>query len=351
MKFLHGKNHSQTSDFNYLSWSELVEKIKNPPQLGSRTPAAAKDTSEILGCSDATTKRKADIIDHNSFTLLRLDVDDTTLEIEAIKEVLTGHQIESFIIHTTASHKPNSELNRYRVYIELGCSVGLNEWQAVTSYLGSIVGGDECAERPQQITYLPFYQNGYEYHVSQGKALHLVGSELLAASFQYVSDIEKRQAEEAKGYASEFTPERELSINLVGNQHSLIDAFNASISFAEMLSSYGWKKQGTRWLFPHSQSGKAGGFTFLSNKTGRELYFSSGSNEREFLGGKAVDKFGLYCLINGVPCSEVHDTRKGVHNPSIRKILSELGQRPEFKSISAFNRAEYAIVKNNEGCA
>jgi hypothetical protein len=113
LKFLTAKSHNVTSSFTYIDWPTLQEKVKTPSDLGSITAQQAKDKSPILAANDAPNKQKNTVLLHDNFTMLRLDLDDTALDIDSISDTLYNTGLESFIIHATACHsKPPARRSR-----------------------------------------------------------------------------------------------------------------------------------------------------------------------------------------------------------------------------------------------
>ena len=119
LNFLSAKSHLANTKFEYLDWITLVSKVQEPNDLGEMPIKEAKEKSEIIAATDAPNKQKKTILLHDNFTLLRLDLDNTPLDIVSISTALDDLLIESFIIHTTINHLQKDNGNRYRVYIFL----------------------------------------------------------------------------------------------------------------------------------------------------------------------------------------------------------------------------------------
>ncbi len=124
--------------------------------------------------------------EHNHFTLLRLDLDDSGHNTGTIFKLLESLGAESFLIHT-ASHQQGGKGDRYRVYIELAHGLTLDEWRIVQTYLACSFGADDCSNRPQQIMYLPVKFAGSIYFcpVHRGAALKVYGSQLFKDAIAY----------------------------------------------------------------------------------------------------------------------------------------------------------------------
>lgn len=90
LTFLFGSSVSQTKDFDYIDWGRLCEMVRKPQHLAVSTPDQAKRYSSIIGATNAPSKCLEDVIAHNQFTLLRLDLDDTELTLDSIIDALEG---------------------------------------------------------------------------------------------------------------------------------------------------------------------------------------------------------------------------------------------------------------------
>ena len=107
LRFLTAKSHNVKSNFRYINWQELINKIESPINFGGLTPETAKSKSEIIATTDAIDKTKENVLAHDNFTMLRLDLDETELDVNGIEDALNNMCIASFIIHTTARSLPN----------------------------------------------------------------------------------------------------------------------------------------------------------------------------------------------------------------------------------------------------
>ena len=166
LRFLTAKSHNVKNNFKYIDWQELIAKVESPLDLGGVTPETAKSKSEIIAATDAIDKTKENILAHDNFTMLRLDLDETKLDIDGIQDALTNMGIASFIIHTTSSHQQQGNGNRYRVYIELAASLSYEVWATLETYLSYVFIADDCASRPQQIMYLPVRYKCDNYNIA-----------------------------------------------------------------------------------------------------------------------------------------------------------------------------------------
>ena len=329
LTFTHVRRVSQTRDFSYLNWTQLTEIIASPPTIQAKTAKEAKSLSPAIGATDARTKRKTDIEAHNRFTLLRIDLDDTDLELEAIADTLEGMELESFAIHTTPTHRQENNGNRYRVYIELEEPLDLATWQSIETYLSYVFMADDCATRPQQLMFLPCLFNGcqYNYHINHGKPFIARNSRLLADSMAF------KTAQDARLHkATSSAPARTRNkppIKLVGNQVSIIDAVNQSYNWNSLLPYYGYKKQGRAWLPPEATSKIAGAY-ILSGDDGKERYYSHHQSD-PCATGHCLDLFDFITIRS--------------FSGNARAAIKQLAET-SFKHITQHNRKEYMKHKS-----
>lgn len=290
LQFLSGRNIKQTDKFTFMDWSALLEAVKNPPNFADCNPRIAKAKSRWITASDATSKQKEIILEHNRFTLLRVDVDDSLLELESIVDALTGTDLQSWVIHTTASHKLEGCGNRYRIYIELAEAVSFADWSLVSGYLAYVFGGDDCATRSQQVMFLPCRLNGdsYEYRISDGAPLNLAASEVLSDAKVWAEQQETAISAAQHEKCDTLQPQRAES--LFDGQVSIIDLVNRGYEWPELLRHYAYKQHGRAWLAPESGSGVAGAYLLTSSTDGKQRLFSHHTND-PCATGRCLDKF------------------------------------------------------------
>jgi hypothetical protein len=295
LRFLTAKSHNVKSNFKYIDWQELITKIESPKNLGGVTSETAKNQSEIIAATDAIDKTKANVLAHDNFTMLRLDLDETKLDVDGIDDALNNMSITSFIIHTTASHRQHDNGNRYRVYIELATSLSYEVWATLETYLSYIFMADDCAARPQQIMYLPMRYKGdsYQYHIAQGDPLTVEGSELL----QRANSFKQKQSSIAEAAIKDQPTKTTYNEKLIGCQVSIIEAINQSYDWENLLLSYGYKRQGKAYLPPEATSKLAGAYILTSNTDGKQRYYSHHQND-PCATGKCLDIFDVICIRN-----------------------------------------------------
>ena len=329
LRFLTAKSHNVKNNFKYIDWQELIAKVESPLDLGGVTPETAKSKSEIIAATDAIDKTKENILAHDNFTMLRLDLDETKLDIDGIQDALTNMGIASFIIHTTSSHQQQGNGNRYRVYIELAASLSYEVWATLETYLSYVFIADDCASRPQQIMYLPvrYKCDNYQYCINSGDPLTLNDSELL----QRANSFKNEQLVRVEATLIEQPVNPTFNESLVGAQVSIIDAINQSYEWECLLLSYGYKRQGKAYLPPESRSNKAGAYILTSNTDGKQRYYSHHESD-PCATGKCLDILDFISIR-----SYGGDTRLAL------RTIAET----HFPKLDKHNKKEWAISQRN----
>ena len=329
LQFLTGKSHSVKSNFKYIDWQELITKVESPQSLGGVTPETAKSKSEIIAATDAIDKTKENVLAHDNFTMLRLDLDETDLDLDSIDDALSNMGLTSYIIHTTASHNQHGNGNRYRIYIELAASLSYETWATLETYLSYMFMADDCATRPQQIMYLPvrFKSDTYQYRIIRGGPLTVKDSQLL----QRANLFKQEQLSIAEAAIRKQPVKSTYNENLVGCQVSIIDAINQSYDWEILLLSYGYKRQGKAYLPPESTSKMAGAYILTSNTDGKQRYYSHHEND-PCATGKCLDIFDFMSIR-----SYGGDTRQALCNIA----------KTHFPKLDKHNKKEWAINQQN----
>ena len=329
LKYLTATSHSVTANFTYIDWQQLVSKVQQPPDLGSVTAEQAKSKSAIIAATDAPNKTKETVLLHDKFTLLRLDLDDTKMDLDSIADALSNMGFTSYIIHTTASHQQGDNGNRYRVYMQLAASLNYVDWAALQGYLSYMFMADDCASRPQQIMYLPvrFKGDHYAFKIAEGEAFTALGSELLDEANAFIEKQSKKLAK-ANNTAVVKPSHNE---KLIGKQVSVIDAINQSYEWDTLLVSYGYKRQGKAYLPPEATSKAAGAYILTSNTDGRQRYYSHHKSD-PCATEQCLDIFDFIAIRS--------------YGGDGRLALKDIAKE-HFKTINAHNKKEWTINEQN----
>ncbi len=334
--FLHAASVAQTENFSYIAWKDLVRLCSVLPVTVFKTAKEAKNKSAVIASHDAINKRKEQAIAHDNFTLLRLDLDDTELDIEGIKAQLKALNIESYIIHTTAKHQQLDDVtgecygNRYRVYIKLEAPLNYKDWSVIETYLSHVFNADDCATRPQQIMYLPTRFTGIKYD-------YVIGDSGANNITSLLTKANEHHEKEAKEYTltiqnlSAMPSKKHKPERLVGKQISLIETVNDAYEWGSLLRHYGYKQQGKKWLPPESKSGVAG-VVILTGTDNKERYYSHHSDDPCRIQGHSLDKFDFLRI-----------REYGGDNKNALRGLGKI-----FIEVTKFNQKEFAIHKSND---
>ncbi|WP_350654797.1 hypothetical protein [Pseudoalteromonas sp. D48-MNA-CIBAN-0056] len=330
MKILSAKNHNVVKSFCYITYQELIAKVISPANVGALHYSKAKAQSPVIAANDAPNKTKGTVLKHDNFTLLRLDLDDTKLDIDSIADTLEGMGIESYIIHTTASHQQDGKGNRYRVYIQIAASITYKVWALVESYLSHVFMADDCATRPQQIMYLPVRFDGdcYEYKIGQGEPLDVADSQILVNAERYAQEQTKQQEQAIK--SAPIKPAYKQ--NLVGKQISIINLVNSGYTWEGLLSHYGYKQQGKAYLPPEATSKTAGAYILTSHTDGKERYYSHHESD-PCATGQCLDMFDFIVIRE--------------YGGDYKRALHDIA-KTQFKQIHKHNQQEYFTHLHNE---
>ena len=333
VKFLHGTSVKQTNDFNYINWEKLVELCSKPRLSSYKKYKEAKNYSHIIAAHDGKNKLKPDTLEHDNFTMLRLDLDDVDYEIKDIESKLLALSFESFIIHTTAKHCQGKYKNRFRVYIQLESGINFHDWALLQTHLAEVFKADNCATRPQQIMFLPIQfeaikfdkliKSGSPYKVSNTNELYKAALATKEALKVDMEQIQKKHINER------ITPTKKDNANKI----SIIDAVNNAFSWEMILGESGFKKIGNKWLSPTQTSGTPGAVILTSNTDGKERFYTHSETDQSKYGNGAIDKFD-FLLINHYANNQSDAV----------KDLAKL----HFPKIDKHNKKYYAIEKANQ---
>jgi hypothetical protein len=289
LKFLYATSFKMTSNFIYLTWHDLTGLIKHPPQASALSVTDVKARSAVIAAHDAQDKTKQTVMAHDNFTLLRLDLDDSPFELDAIKDLLDQVDIRSYIIHTTASHMQDGCIKRYRIYLQLAKAIRFKVWSLLEKYLCHLFGADDCSARPQQIMCLPSLFPGviYDYYISEGNALQVNGSLLLEEAVTLNDILMTDYAAAVEVKKKKVLPQ--YSESLIAGQVSIIDLVNQSYTWDSLLGQYGYKQRGRCYLPPESKS-KMPGVHLLKCNDGQLRYYSHHTSD-PCATGKCLDPF------------------------------------------------------------
>lgn len=312
LAMLVGRNHNQTTGFDYCTFAELLERVKAPAQLRGASVDAVKESAPICAPHNAPVKTKDEVLRHDRFTMLWADLDEGSQDLTAIQARLAALGIESYTVYATANSKPVDK--RWRVLVELEEAVTFEKWHTLQSYLTYSLAGDTVALRPQQILYLPFeceQTQHFETAIGEGYPLDTMLSDFETKAHGHQQEQEAKAAQEA----AKAPAKPKSRVSLAQGQQSPIELFNAAYDAASLLDSFGYKRVGKKYIHPNSSSGKAG-VTLLDD--GRSYYSHHSSDQLN--DGHKHDAFDLF----------VHWTHRGDFDAAVRQAADDLdpqGQR------------------------
>lgn len=255
LAMLTGNSHEQTTGFSYVAFNELLERVLSPVQIQADDIKTAKAKAPICAPHDASAKTKGAVLEHDRYTMLWGDVDEGNKELAELGGELLAQGLESYAIYSTANS--TEENKRWRVLVELDEAVSHQEWLKLQGYLSQVIGGDQSALRPAQILYLPFkceHTQHFDFCIAAGSALDAQQSEFAAKARDYYQQMEAERAH--REVSALDAPKRPFS--LPSGQQSPIELFNEAHDIGSLLEAYGFKKSGSKYIHPSSQSGMAG---------------------------------------------------------------------------------------------
>lgn len=308
LTMLVGSNHNQTSNFQYFTFADLLERVKSPVRLQGDVQTAKAD-APFCAPHNAPAKTKDTVLSHGKFTMLWADLDEGDQDKAAIQAQLTEIGIESYAIYSTASSEPNNK--RWRVLVELEEAATFEKWHTLQSYLTYSLAGDAVALRPQQILYLPFeceQTQHFETAIGEGYPLDTILSDFETKAREHQQEQEAKAAQKAAKAPTKPKPR----VSLAQGQQSPIDLFNVAYDVASLLDSFGYKRVGKKYIHPNSSSGAAG-VTLLDD--GRRYYSHHSSDP--LADGHKHDAFDLF----------VHWTHRGDFDAAVKQAANDLDQQ------------------------
>lgn len=257
-----------------FTWAKLEKVLKTPTNL-------AKLSAPCLAVQTSTKKMKVDVEQHNSMNALWADIDSGDLELEEVERRVIDAGLQAFAIYSTSSScrfrdtKDGRELNgkRWRLIAPMSSPSGIETWKSIQGALASLVGGDSCAMRVQQILFLPNRtqvnaedveagaRDHYEYRLVM-KGAPVDPLNLPDAIAQEITRKEKELAEkkEVARKAYEARPEQAKGLT------SIIEKVNATYNVEDLLNSFGYDHNGRAYQSPNSTSGGFGLYPVENNR-------------------------------------------------------------------------------------
>jgi len=277
--------------YTAVTWADIYQMMIYPP-------STAKHTSQWVIFSDQYEedgRNAKHLRESGRFSALWLDVDETSHTIKDIKKFVLQLNCLGFI-YTTASATYDAQ--KFRVIIPLAEPVYGWKFERLQTILNNQleqfgISPDRANQRANQVCYLPNKGFSYEYAIVE---TCLTGEPCGLLNPTSYNDELERLLEEERIADSQMKARRETARlktieRMATGKFSPIDAFNEAYSVDMVLQSYGYIKQGKRWISPLSQSGVPG-VTVKDSKwyTNHQSDIDAGLNKM----GDAFDLFKFY---------------------------------------------------------
>ena len=287
--FLFGDNVTQTSDFERISFNDLLA-MSDKPSVGAKmqanwfTPYIAK------------SKLKEDAL-NGQFNALLLDHDTDNQEIWSVSAEYTEFHnlIFSSSFHLQVDEKHPEPLHRWKVTIPFSRTISADEFIPLAVGAQLITGTDPAQVKINQVCFVPnkLSENApYETEYNSDAPL----LDPLDASIPFVAkalEAYERHEEENKAKA-QSAPLKPRTVRAEGDE-GIIDKVNNSFTMSEVLESFGYSRIGKKFLAPSSDSGLAG-VVILRGDDGRERAYSHHISD-PLADGHAHDIFSVITVL------------------------------------------------------
>lgn len=271
------KVKNNTTSNRHLSWGELKSMMVAPMKT-------AKSDSAIVVPTLAFKKLKEKIYEYESthgfaMAMLWVDIDDGSPSLELLVDKTKQLGICAAIYSSSSSRREKAGVvqgDRWRIMIPVSRPLTTDEWKLRQKALVKYYGGGVEATRISQIIYLPTNPDG-GYYASEIVDGEMWSPECDPSSIaDIVSEIHAAEEESAR-QAAEKAKKAPVANRVGGADTSVIDRVCSNYTMREVLESYGYERDGRRYIHPKSTSGTAGVVIFESN--GTEYYYSHHAND------------------------------------------------------------------------
>lgn len=307
-------------------------------KMATNPPSQAKGEGQWFIPSTLLSRNFAEQHAEGLFWALWADIDEpdgTTFDdlVNVANSIIFG----DYIAHTSRS--ATEEEQKARLIIPLAHGVDGAEWLILQKILNDKlkkkgIKPDRATERTGQLCYLPNRGEFYAYHVEEFIGVFYPGS---------WSDLVAEEKEKEQQRQAELKQQRAESLRKAQERHASgqflpIDSFNQAHDLEMMLRTYSYKKRGSRYLSPLSQSGNAG----VSVKGNR--WISSHENDLDNGLGKASEKgkcsgdaFDLYAFFE-------HGNDRNAAAKAVADMLDPEGQKERQREHMAAKAAAEALA-------
>ncbi|MGF1739461.1 hypothetical protein [Photobacterium satsumensis] len=276
------------------SFEWLAQKAANPYSTD-------KNETPVFICTGTKSKQKKDIIAHDKMNCLVLDIDSHHYEEDEIASLMAGFDCDYVCYATASSMKSKAAgvapMKRWRIILRLPLPVCADAWVKMQKGLiRTVPGSDRAMASVCQVSFLPTVNDStvhywHKFELSKGGLSrdHIIRLTLEGIEYEKEEAATSRLANPSGAFRADVSWSDTVD---PAQSVSPIAAYNHHTSIHALLADYGFKRHGTKYIHPNSQSGKAGIIVF-NNGTG---YYSHHSEDPLFGGenGKAFDAFSVY---------------------------------------------------------
>ncbi len=251
-----GKTYTDKGIYGKPLKSVMIDDIyamaANPQQVD-------KSKAQWFIPSTIHARKWAKHIEMGEYHAVWLDLDQHTT-LDAIKDILAELYVFDYIAYSSSSAKFIHQ--KWRVIIPLATPATFEAWEKVSDifndkFQAAGIIPDTKNKGAGQLCYLPNRGEFYEY---------VIGESLTGDRFDWQRAFKNELADKkAKAIAEQqrINQQREISRikaieRMASGIKSPVDAFNYAYSVEQMFESYGYKRDGIKWLSPNSESGNAG---------------------------------------------------------------------------------------------
>ena len=334
-----GKYATDTNPQNPVFQSQIAGIIKGlefPAEVGKDEATWCIPTNGLVraACRATTTD------DELTVPLIWLDIDEGNVQPEALKDAILAI-VDGANFHFYDSKSSTAENRKYRVLFVLDELISRNDYQAVTTHINDKLEAlgikpDRSNQKPFQVFYLPNKGEYYEYHsFTGGVNLNAIKTFDSAIQKQKQLDADELEASRKRTALSMAKRKQRTACDF----KSPVDAFNASYTVEELLTSNGYKQRGSHFMHPNSETGSYS----ASVKDGRVHSLSSA--DPLYSENGAHDAFSVFTVLkhNGDRDSAIKDACDN-HLFIGSETWNEHSQR-EFK---ASKQQSVLVNRNNE---
>ncbi|WP_019896259.1 hypothetical protein [Hydrogenovibrio halophilus] len=327
--------------YKAIGWDDIRELLANPNSTD-------KKKAQWVIFSDQTGEHGRNLAflrDNALYGALWADIDETGFTIGQMEAFIETLGVYGFVYTTTGATK---QAQKFRLIFPLAEQLGANDFERLQKILNrklinSSITPDRATERANQVCYLPNRGEYYDYRIVEtdsftDEPLPYASAAMFKADLDAM--LEAEQVEKEQQAEQRKQSQIKAAQRMASGQSSPVDAFNAEFGIELMLTTYGYAKDGKRYLSPNSGSGSPG----VEIKNGKWL--SSHESDaalgigRETNGGCMGDAFDLY----------VHYEHGGDYDAAV-KAAGAMFTTPDGQTITKANQRAYMEAQNQQEAA